>query len=257
MRSFYRLLNIEFAKWLVMIVPVCAIAIVVPLILLQQKLQHYNEFTVNERYEDVFAATGSGLLYAALLAIVCGYFILMQYADYWGSKSIYTYLTLPVKRESLYFSRLLVLLIGLLLLFASIVIGIRFGHALYASKVAGYGNGQFVMHNGYFLAIIRSDLFRLILPLSFSRIVSSLGLLLALATGLYNAVLCERSRQWVAFIAVAAAAGTIFRVVGYRLNEGANMYDPTDLYMSSALLFALSGWFIWHSLRTIRSGAIA
>lgn len=257
MRSFYRLLNIEFAKWLVIVVPVCAIAIVAPLILLQRKLRYYSEFTVNERYEDVFVASGSGLLYAGLLVVICGYFLLMQYADYWGSKSIYTYLTLPVKREHIYFSRLLVLLTALLMLLASIVIGIRIGYALYASKVAGYGDGQFVMHNGYFLAVIRSDLFRLILPLSFSRIISSLGLLTALATGLYNAVLCERSRQWFALTAVAAAAGTIFWVVGYRLNEEANMHDPTHLYISSALLFALSGWFVWHSLRTIRSGAIA
>jgi len=257
MKGFYRLLNFEFAKWLAFIAAVCAVAIFAPPIMLYRQLKHYSEYAVNERFEEVYASSGSVLLFLILFALVCAFFLITVYADYWGSKSVYTYLTLPVRREALYFSKAAALVIGLLLLLTAQLIGIRLGYSLYESKVAGYGDGQFVMRNGYFLAMVRSEFFRLLLPLSFSRMLSSLGLLLVTATGLYYGALCERSRKYSGFVVVAAAAWLGIRVLGYRLNEMSHYGEPTGLYMSTVLLFALSGYFVWHGLRLVRRGAIA
>ena len=168
MKGFYRLFNLEFSKWLVFIALSCAAAIVLPPVLLVRQLKSYNEFTVNERFEEAFASSGGIFVFMILLALVCAFFLITVYADYWGGKSVYTYLTLPVKREALYFGKLTAFAACLLLLLASQLIGIRFGYALYAAKVASYGEGRFAMHNGYFLAMIRSDFFRLLLPLGFS-----------------------------------------------------------------------------------------
>ena len=257
MKDLYRLFNIEFAKWLVFIAILCAAAIVAPLVLLHNQVKHYSEYSVTQRFEDVYAASGSQLLFLVFLALVCAYFLKTLYADYWGSKGIYTYLTLPVKRETLYFSRLIAFATCLLLLLASQLLSIRLGYALYASKVASYGEGQFVMHNGYFLAMIRSDFFRLLLPLSFSRLLSSLGLFLSIATGFYYGVLCERSRKRYGFAAILIAWVTAFNAAGYRLHEGQEYGDPGSLYVSSAIMLVLSGWFVWHSLRILKRGAIA
>lgn len=257
MKGFYRLVNREFAKWLWFIAAVCAAAIVVPLVLLHKELRPYNEYWVNERYEDVYASSGSILLFLVLLALVCAFFLLTIYADYWGSKSIYTYLTLPVGREALYLSKLTVLVTCLLLLLASQLIGIRLGYSLYAAKVASYGDGQFVMHNGYFLAMIRSEFFRLLLPLGVSRLLSTLSLLLAAAVTLYYGALCERSRTYRGIVPIAVSVWTMVDVIGYRLGEVNANSDPTGLYLSSALLLVVSGLLIGHSLRMVRRGAIA
>ncbi|MFB9275414.1 hypothetical protein [Cohnella cellulosilytica] len=257
MKGFYRLLNLEFAKWLIFIASVCAASIVAPLILLHRQLRSYSEFTVNERFEEAYASSGSVLLFLILLALVCAFFLITVYADYWGGKSVYTYLTLPVRREALYFGKAAAFAACLLLLLASQLIGIRLGYALYASKVASYADGEFAMRNGYFLAMIRSDFFRLLLPMSFSRMLSTLAMGVTVATGFYYGALCERSRKYFGFAAIAAAGWILIDAIGYRMHETARYAEPTGLYVSSALLLALSGFFVWHSLSLVRRGAIA
>jgi len=257
MKGLYRLINIEFAKWLVFITVLCVAAVILQLIALGGSLKNVNEFTVNARFEDLYMSSGCAIWFLVFLALACAYFLVTFYADYWGSKSVYTYLTLPVKREALYLSKLIVFATCMLLLLAAQFIGIRLGYALYENKVASYGDGMFVMHNGYFLAMIRSDFFRLLLPLNFSRILSTFGLFVAIVTGIYYAALCERSRKFYGFAAVIAAAWIAISIVGYRMNEKLHYMEPKSLYASSALLLVLSGFFIWHGLRIVRRGAIA
>ncbi|XID90192.1 hypothetical protein ACF3MZ_16710 [Paenibacillaceae bacterium WGS1546] len=257
MKGLYRLLNVEFAKWIVFIAALCAASILLPLLLLHRMVRNYNEYAVHERFEELYASSGMPMLFLAILALACVYFLVTIYADYWGSKSIYTYLTLPVRRESLYFGKLIAFLACLLLLWASHLIGIRLGYALVAARIGGYAEGEFLMHNGYFLAMIRSDLFRLLLPLGFGRLLSTLGILFVVATGFYYGALCERSRKYFGFAALAAAFWIAFDVVVYRLNESAHYFEPRSLYLSSGLLFATGGFFVWHSLRLIRRGAVA
>lgn len=257
MKGLYRLINIEFAKWIVFIAIVCLAAIITPLIVLQDKLNSFNEYTVNARFEDLYATSGSAMWFTFFVVLVCAFFLKTVYADYWGSKSIYTYLTLPVKREALYLSKLFVFMTSLLLLLASQLISIRLGYALYAAKVGSYGEGAFIMHNGFFLAMIRSEYFRLLLPLSFSRMLSSLGILIVAATGIYYGALCERSRKFYGLAAIVATIWITINVIGYRMNEDIHYNELKSLYVSSASLFMLSGFFVWHSLRILRRGAVA
>ncbi|MBP1995748.1 ABC transporter permease [Paenibacillus eucommiae] len=257
MKGLYRLINIEFAKWLRLIMILCAATMITPLIMVQDQLKNYSEYTVNERYEDLYASSGSVILFLIFLVIVCAFFLKTVYADYWGGKSIYTYLTLPVKREAFYFSKLIVFAICLLMLLAAQLISIRIGYALAAAKYGSYGEGQFVMHNGFFLAMIRSEFFRLLLPLSLSRLLSSLAVFTTIATGFYYGALCERSRKYFGFAAIVAALWIMIAVIGYRMNEQIHYSDLSSLWMSSSALFALSGFFIWHSLHILRRGAVA
>jgi hypothetical protein len=179
------------------------------------------------------------------------------YASYWGSKSIYTFLALPVKRESLYFSKLIVFATCMLLLIAAQLLSIRLGYSLYAAKVGSYGDGQFIMHNGWFLAIIRSEIFRILLPLSFSRILSSVSIFIVILTGFYYGALCERSRKYWGFVAIVTAFWIVINVLSYRMSEDINYNQPNNLFVSSVSLLVLSGLFIAHSISLIRRGAIA
>ncbi|MBB6735293.1 hypothetical protein [Cohnella zeiphila] len=257
MSGLYRLLNAEFGRWMAFVALLCAGAVLVPLLLLNSAAGDAGSFANHARYEDLYAASGCPLLFLLLLALLCAYFLKSVYAGYWGSKSVYTYLTLPVRRESLYFSKLIVFATCLLLLIAAQIVSIRLGYELVAAKAKAYPAGSLAMRNGLFLAFARSEFFRLLLPLNFSRILSSCSMLLAIATGFYYGALCERSRKFGGFALIAVAAFVLYRAVSFRLDEVAYTTLPRSLYPSSLALLAFSGWFVWHSLRIMRKGSIA
>jgi hypothetical protein len=231
--------------------------LVVPLFLLNSAANDYAMFSNHSRFEDLYISSGCALLFLVLMALLCLYFLLTIYASYWGSKSVYTYLTLPVRRESLYMSKLIVFATFLLLLIGVQLISIRLGYALVADKAGTYNEGKFVINNGLFLAFARSDFFRLLLPFNFSRIFSSCSMLIAIATGIYYGALCERSRKYWGFVAIGTASWILYKVLVYRLNETNYYFEPRSLYPSSFMLLALSGLFLWHGLRMMRRGTIA
>jgi hypothetical protein len=255
--SLYRLVNVEFVRWLPFMSLLIIAALVVPLFLLNSAVTDYAMFSSHSRFEDLYISSGCALLFLVFMALLCLYFLLTIYSGYWGSKSVYTYLTLPVRRESLYMSKLIVFLTFLLLLIGVQFISIRLGYSLVVGKAATYNEGKFLMNNGLFLAFVRSDFFRLLLPFSFSRIFSSCCMLLVLATGIYYGALCERSRKYWGFVAVGAAAWILYKVLVYRLNESNHYLESRSLFPSSLILLALSGLFLWHGLRMMRRGTIA
>ena len=257
LNGWYRLLNHEFSRWLLFIALLCAGAIIIPLVLVNSAAGDSAELTAHPRYEDLYAASGCPILFLLLLALLCAYFLITIYRGYWGSKSIYTYLTLPVRREALYWSKLIVFFTCLLLLLVCQLISVRLSYAIFDHQARSIYNGQLAMHNGLFLAFVRSEFFRLLLPFSFSRILSSFSMLAIIATGFYYGALCERCRKFEGFAAIAAGGYILYRALAYRLNEVSHYDSPKGLYASSILMLALCGFFVWHSLRLIRRGAVA
>lgn len=163
-----------------------------------------------------------------------------------------------MRREVLYFAKLLAVLTAFLILIASELLAIRLGYGYTVDRMVLAGQ-EGPMANGLFLAFLRCDFFRLLLPFSFSRMLSTAALLLAATTGAYYAALCERSRCWLGLTAAAVAFAAILRVIGYRLGEsvGSAVYRAEGLYPSSILLLALSAGFIWHGIVLYKKGAIA
>ncbi|WP_130614228.1 hypothetical protein [Cohnella abietis] len=257
MKGLYRLVNIEFMRWLLFLMLLCIAALVIPILIMNSAVNNYAMLHNHSRFEDLYIASGSAFLFPIFLALVCLYFLKTFYAGYWGSKSVYTYLTLPIRRESLYLSKLIVFMISLLLLILVQFVSIRLGYALFVNKAGDYIDGKFIMNNGLYLAFVRSDFFHLLLPFSFSRILSSCSMLLVITTGIYYAALCERSKKYWGVIALGAAALLLYRVLTYRLNESSHYFEPTSLYPSSLMLLLLSGFFLWHGLRMIKRGTIA
>lgn len=257
MKAYYRLLQYEFSTWFRAIILLCIVAIIVPLYLLYSAVKDYNEYSVTERFENIYASSGSILVFLVCLAAACVFFLKTIYASYWGSKSIYMYLSLPVRRESIYFSKLTVFVICLLLLFGAQLISIKLGYELVLSKIESYGEGQFSMANGLFLAFIRSDFFRMIMPFSFSGVLSSICILLTIVTSLYYGALCERSKRYWWLTVIGAAVIIVLKVLSYRMSESLHIVTPSHLYPSSIILLLISGFFMWHSIKLIKNGAIA
>lgn len=257
MKKSYRLLQYEFSTWYRAIILICVAAILIPLYLMNEAVKDYNEYANHVRFEDIYVSSGCISVFLICFAAICGYFLKTIYAGYWGSKSIYTYLSLPVKRETIYFSKLIVFVICLLLLLGSHLISIKLGYEIVSSKIAGYSEGRFNISNGLFLAFIRSDFFRIIMPFSFSRALSSISLLLTIVTSLYYGALCERSRRYWGFAIVGAAFIIVVKVWSYRMSETSLLNPSSHLYSSSVMLLLISGFFMWHSIKLIKKGAIA
>ncbi|WP_435170443.1 hypothetical protein [Paenibacillus glycanilyticus] len=257
MKGLYRLHNIQFASMLPVLLILTAGMIVTPYLLLQSAAEKLNENSVHPRFESLYATTGCKTALFAFIAVFCVYFLVKQYNAYWGSKSIYTYLTLPVKREAFYWSNLISFTIGLLLLFAGHLLAIRWGYSAYASHIGSYADGRFVMHNGLFLAFIRSNFLKVLLPISISGWVASVSMLVSLATGLYYAFLCERGRRHWHIILVIAAGWIMRHILNAQIAAPDLDWTMAKLYAYSIALFLLSGFFIWHSMRLVRRGVIA
>ncbi|XEC96185.1 hypothetical protein AB6A23_06395 [Paenibacillus tarimensis] len=256
MRGYYRLLNHEFSSMLRAVVFLCVGTIVSPLLFLNAAMKGYDRYSVHQRFEDIYASSGCIIVFLIYFAALCVFFLKSIYANYWGSKSIYTYLTLPVKREAVYFSKLSAFSVCMMMLLASQLVSVMLGYSLVTAKVASIHEGEYVMNNGLFLAFIRSDFLRLLLPLSFSGLLSTVSIGIALITGVYYGALCERSKRYWGFIFIVAALAVMINVLGKRTEQ--SFYTPGNhLYLASAALLVLSGFFVWHSIRLMKKGAIA
>lgn len=258
MRSFYRLFNYEFAAMGRVLLALCAILFLATWNLVGDEVADYTEFTVNERYETIYASSGSLTVAFLVFAAFSAYFVVRLYANYWGSKSIYTLLALPMKREALYAARLSAFAVGMLSLLAVYWLSVRFGYEIVADKTASYGDGKFVMHNGLFLAVIRSAELRAFMPVNAGGIVAAIGMLAAWATGLMYIFACERARRYWLIGIAAVAAYVMFRAYR-RMTDWAWAYDLTEasLYKYGIALLAFAAFFVWHSIRMYRRGAIA
>lgn len=254
MKGFYRLLQYEFATMFRVALILSIGHIVSTIIFLNITLKDYSIH--KERFEHIYSASGSMIAFVVFLAAFCAYFLKTVYAGYWGSKSVYTFLTLPVKRHSLYYSKMVAFAIGLLMLFTSMYVSVIIGYNLVTAKIGNVNDGALIMHNGLFLAFIRSEFLRLVLPLSFKELLSSFSIVITIMTGCYYGALCERSKRYWGAIFITVAMIIIIIVINHRIN-GFNYYNYKDLYLHSAILLGLSGYFVWHSIRLLKKGAIA
>ncbi|MCL6457980.1 MAG: hypothetical protein K6T85_08235, partial [Gorillibacterium sp.] len=214
-------------------------------------------YSVLERFEDVYASAGCVTAFFIFLALICAAFLKNIYVNYWGSQSIYTYLTLPVKREMIYFSKLCAFMICLLLFLATQLLTVQLGYSLVAAKLGSLNNGEFVMTNGLFLAFIRSGFLRMLLPLNVNGVLSSMSILLGLATGLYYAALIERSKRYWGYMIVAVAVIIIMKEWDFRMSLPVYNVTFTEYYLKPIVLLCLSSFFIWHGSRLIKKGAVA
>lgn len=255
MNGLYRLLNFEFSKWLKVLLPLAVGLILIPPLLMRSAVKGYNEYAVHHRFESLYISSGGAAIFGGCFLLLCLFFLIRFYAQYWGGKSAYTFLTLPVSRDAIYWSRLIVFLGSMLLLVAANWLGIKLSYSAYATHIGQYADGQYVMDNGYFLALIRSEFFRLIMPLTFSRILSSFAIMLTIAVCIYYIVLCERSRYKWFIVTVNLPIWLMMRTLLYdRLDERYQWNAQSGLYFSSLVLIGISGLYIAHSIWMLRRG---
>lgn len=252
MKSYYRLVNYHLLSIIKPLMLIYAGTIASILILLSVAMQDYsNKYS---RFEQLFVSSGCVIAFAVCFVATCGLCTASIYARYWKSKSIYTLLTLPVKREIIYFSGLTAFFICLAGFIASSLIGIFLGYAFFAPTLIRVVNNQIYyprMQNGLFLALIRSGLFRMLIPLSAESFVLSLAMLITITITLYYGVICERSRRY--FSLLTAVAAVIFTI--YTAAQRINMSNA-NMYINSAILLFCSALFAWHGMQLVKRSSI-
>jgi len=212
---------------------------------------------IYKRFEVIYSSSGCIIIFLIYFAVLCVYLLKSIYTQYWGSKSIYTLLSLPVKREAVYFSKLAAFFIAFLVFFAAQLISVLLSYSIVASKVSRIQEGEYLMNNGLFLAFIRSGFLRIILPLTAESIVSTASIVITIVITVYYGALCERSKRYWGFIFIAASVFLIIFVLNYRMGKPAFYTEYKNLYIYSGVLFSLSGLFLWHSIKLVKTGAIA
>lgn len=256
MRAFYRLLNYELGELLRGMLLLCAALIAASWLLVRNELKHYNSQAVHERFEDVYRASGMPIVFLLCMLVLLVLWAKSIYSAYWGSKSIYTLLTLPVKRAALYWSKLCAFGISLMLLLSSQLAGFVLAYRVMDNKIAGYSEGQFEMSNGLFLAFIRSDFMRLLWSYDPVNLLSTASIVIVITTGLYYGVICERSKRKWGWVLFPIAIWLMIVVISARLNPVYD-YHTLQIVSYSAVLLAISAIFIWHSIHVLKKGAIA
>ncbi|NLC67753.1 MAG: ABC transporter permease subunit [Clostridiaceae bacterium] len=253
MLKLYKLLNYEVSRHLAKVLAICAGTLVSPLMLLNRAVDYSNYY---KRFETIYESSGCIIAFAIFFAAICGVCIQSFYSNYFGSKSIYTLVTIPMKREAVYFSKLISFFIYFLMFFAAQLISVFIAHGMLSSQVARWEEGRYLMNNSLFLAFIRSGFLRILLPLGLEGIVSTVSMLAAIICSLYYAMLCERSRRFWGFAPIAAVIYILVRVITCRLNQGPLSWEYANLYIFSIILFCFCGFFIWHGTRLYKRGAI-
>jgi hypothetical protein len=214
-------------------------------------------------YEEFFNSSGAIIVFGFAFAACCTLSIWTIVYNYHGSKSIYTLMTLPQNRSQLYLSKLITCLMFFLILLTTQLLSALLGYIIFAPKIQRpveelYATVRYDhAKNGLFLSFIRSNFFRLLFPLGLKSFISSISILFAFVVGLLYGVLCERSKSYYRLILVTAHMGYSIYLVNYRITATDFFQRHQSLTIHSVLMLLITAFFIWDSMKLVRSSAIS
>jgi len=258
LKRFYYLLNHELRSLYRLTLSICLLLVTLQQFFLLRSMRDYlNGF---ERFEDLFSKSGAIAVFLVSFAVLIVLCIYNVYSNYMESKSIYTLLTLPQKREYLYFAKLAAFTLCFFALFAAQIISVCLGYWINTCYLAGKQIPEGIslpIHNGLFLAFVRSDFLRLLLPLGLKSIVSNLAVFTSFICSLYYAVLCERAGRYAGFAGVLLNMGLIVYVLNYRINAlKIIISEYRDMYLFSGIMLCITLFIVYDSIRLIKRSAI-
>ncbi len=152
------------------------------------------------RFETVMSRAGLEILFAVVYALYLIGVAFSTTIDMIGTKSIYTLLSIPDGRKWLYISKLFAALMWGVVILACVLLSVLMSYGIYASFYQQSYYFEFFMHNGLFLAFVRSQLLRLMLPMSL--VTSLLSLLLGLGS-VQAALFGSLAWHWKRLLAIA------------------------------------------------------
>ncbi|MGI5894122.1 MAG: hypothetical protein ACOX6P_05960 [Candidatus Merdivicinus sp.] len=251
MKNFCTLFSREFTNCTVPTWILALIAILFQPLFYWITLQNTSDAT---RFETVYLASAAPIVVPVLFAALTGWMIWMTMRDITNG-SVATLLTLPGRRSQIYLAKILAFCTSLLILIARILTGIALCYPLFLSwceKFARIAQVDCRMTAGFWLGLCRTPLFRLLCPMTFREMISTLLLLLTLPLLSFH-IGWRRGRRWVRSIILAlpVLVSWIF-ILRSRLNNYTYL-DRAD-YILYAVLLGFLALMILDSFRAVRNG---
>jgi hypothetical protein len=182
------------------------------------------------------------------------------YQRYYGSKSIYTVMSLPVSKAGIYCSFLIPGLIAILMLSFTQVISVYLSYEMTLEKYAiievmSSADGIIqrtkydYMDNAVFLSFIRYNYLRIFLPLSWLDAVRSICLLTSpVITVLYFAF-CERGRKYGGMALILLQGILLWQIVNGINNTNITVVEGAIPIFFSLLLSILCAFLTYRLIR--------
>ncbi len=258
MKNLYKLFNFEGTLTLRAVLLVCFALIAGQNLLFYVSTRNYppGRYIPFERLMDI---SGTAIVFVICLVLILSGCVYGVLSNYYGSKSIYTLMSIPGSRGSIFFSKLLWGLTGLLLLLAAQLLSIFIGYLLFSTSFAVTRSSGLLSFeepvNGLFLSFVRSDFLRILYPLGMGSFICTAVMYLALVTGVIYTVYCFLSKKYLYITASAIQAIVMVFILSQRL-RGSYPMGGLRLYIYCLLLLVFTIFYIWQCLGWTRRSTI-
>jgi len=256
MRKFYRLCSFQFWGIGIKIFFVCAALLIFQLISFSNQ-----SFMNGVRLEQYMQRSGYSTMFFIAFALIMIIIAVSVYQRYFGAKSIYTLMSLPMNKTSVYLSFIIPGIIAVLMLVFTQIISVHLSHIITLSKLSRYTpmysstlileriplSEVDYMDNAVFLSFIRYDYLRMLLPLNLFDWVRSLSLLIAPIVSVVTFAFCERSRRYAGMGLVLLQAILMWQIVS-NINNTSFTNAATIVCLSLSFLLTLLCVFLTYRL---------
>lgn len=190
LRKFIYLTNFEVSSVLMKTLAVAGVLVIIQWVAFLAVIAiDANEYLQFEELADMAGYSISFYIAGFAVLAVTGFCF---YKNWLGSKSIYSLLCLPVRREVVYFSKLTAAVISVLLLIAAQVVNIFLSYGLYLFAMPDTPK----VRNGLLLSFIRWDFLQLFYPQDLSGVLNTIIYIVVAAASVLFLIIMERSGHY-------------------------------------------------------------
>lgn len=255
MKKLYGLINFEFRYIFKIVLAISLLLIIGQNILLYLTARDYLTSHRYLPFENLISLSGAPIGFYICFTLVLATCVYSVLSNYVGSKSIYTLMTLPQNRSFIYISKLLAGVASVLMLIAAQFISVFCGYGLFSTSIESYKGSIIYLEkpvNALFLAFIKSDLLRMIFPLSMENLISTVSIFISIIIGVYYVTYSIQARRYLHVGLVIINIILIIFVLSYRRNALNGVWNDHNLFVYSALFLVFAAFYVWQSIRWIR-----
>jgi hypothetical protein len=151
------------------------------------------------RFEQLLGISGYSTMFYVFMLSLMVLQIYTFYKDYFGSKAIYTLMTLPSKRSLIYTSKYLAALLSVFMLLATQLLNVFITYGLYSSYYAASPR----VNNGLYMAFVRDGFLQSIFPQDIYVIIFGVSVMLSAAAFPLYIIISLKSKAYLASAATA------------------------------------------------------
>lgn len=200
------------------------------------------------RFEHLLELAAYPFLFSVFLTAVLLLTAFSFYQNFYGSKSIYTLMTLPGDRYDVYISKLLSGILSVLFIAATQIASVFFTYQIYLNSLLGVRK----INNGLFLAFTRSKFLKTFLPLGIYPFLTSLIFTVSLVIMSIYIFVCLKKGERIKMSIVPVIVLWLIQFI-YSIDQLAFDFKLVYFVIPLVLIVICTVFMICHSIKAIRS----